>query len=154
MICITPRVIMCTMPNEYTAISYEHIETVIHLFQLTVIFIVWCRKAKLKTHLSYLTFQPFDFERSWWGLSLKRVVHTKLDIYVLIRLLPIHHDDHHLLGSTWEGKYYYDTCLPVGCSSSCQLLQTFSTDLHWIEEKKLFRIAGIISPSMLFLFHW
>jgi hypothetical protein len=52
------------MPNEYTSVSYENIETVIHLVQLMVIFIVLCRQAKLKMHLSYLAFQPFDFERS------------------------------------------------------------------------------------------
>jgi hypothetical protein len=26
----------------------------------------------------------FDFERTWWRLFQKRVVHTKFDIYVLI----------------------------------------------------------------------
>ena len=34
--------------------------------------------------LNYLVFQPFDFERIWWGLFQKRVVRTKLDIYVLL----------------------------------------------------------------------
>ena len=36
--------------------------------------------------LSYLAFQPFDFERSWWKLFQKRVVRTKFDIYVFITL--------------------------------------------------------------------
>ena len=31
-------------------------------------------------------FQPFDFERTWWRLFQKRVVHTKFDIYVFIVL--------------------------------------------------------------------
>jgi hypothetical protein len=31
-----------------------------------------------------LVFQYFNFERTWWRLFQKRVVHTKLDIYVFI----------------------------------------------------------------------
>jgi hypothetical protein len=38
----------------------------------------------LKNILNYLTFQPFDFERTWWRLFQKRVVHTKFDIYFFI----------------------------------------------------------------------
>jgi hypothetical protein len=30
-----------------------------------------------------LAFQPSDSEPAWWGLSQKRVVRTKFDIYVL-----------------------------------------------------------------------
>ena len=44
-------------------------------------------KAKfklLKDILDYLTFQPFDFERTWWWLFKKRVVRTKFDLYVFI----------------------------------------------------------------------
>jgi hypothetical protein len=33
---------------------------------------------------NYLTFQYLDFERTWWWLFQKRVVRTKLDIYILI----------------------------------------------------------------------
>ena len=32
----------------------------------------------------YLAFQSFDFDRTWWRLSQKRVVRTKFDIYVFI----------------------------------------------------------------------
>jgi hypothetical protein len=38
----------------------------------------------LQKHLSYLAFQSFDFERTWWRLSQKLILHTKLDIYVFI----------------------------------------------------------------------
>jgi hypothetical protein len=33
---------------------------------------------------TYLAFQSFDFERTWWRLFQKRVVHTKFDIFVFI----------------------------------------------------------------------
>jgi hypothetical protein len=32
--------------------------------------------------LNYLPFQISDFERTWWWLFQKGVVHTEIDIYV------------------------------------------------------------------------
>jgi hypothetical protein len=34
----------------------------------------------------YLAFQSFDYDRTWWKLFQKRVVRTKLDIYVFITI--------------------------------------------------------------------
>jgi len=34
--------------------------------------------------LNYLAFQSFDFVSTWWRFFQKRVIHTKLDIYVFI----------------------------------------------------------------------
>ena len=34
--------------------------------------------------LYYLAFQSFDFERTWWKLFQKCVMHTKFDIYIFI----------------------------------------------------------------------
>ena len=33
-----------------------------------------------------LVFHPFDFERTWWSVIQKRVVHTKFDIYGFITI--------------------------------------------------------------------
>ena len=82
------------IPKEYTSVSYENIETVIHLVQQ----------------------------------HGHNCLMTKSYIEDAFRLLPIHPDDHHLLDFTWEGKYYYDTCLPMGCSSSCQLFEKISNN--------------------------
>jgi len=38
----------------------------------------------LPKRFKLLDFQPFDFERTWWRLFQKRVVHTKFDMYVFI----------------------------------------------------------------------
>ena len=32
------------------------------------------------------------------------------------RLLPVSPDDYELLGFSFEGSFYYDMCLPMGCS--------------------------------------
>jgi len=36
---------------------------------------------------NYLAFQSFDFGRTWWRLFQKRVVRTKFDIYVFIKVV-------------------------------------------------------------------
>ena len=43
---------------------------------------------------------------------------AKADIKDVFRIIPIHPADHRLLGMTWQDKYYFDKCLPMGCSTS------------------------------------
>ena len=62
---------------------------------------------------------------------------AKTDIESAFRLLPVHPSDYHLLGIKWREKYYYDLCLPMGCSSSCNLFERFSTSLEWIAKNRL-----------------
>ena len=57
---------------------------------------------------------------------------AKADIEDAFRLIPIHPEYHHLLGFTWKDAFYVDTCLPMGCSCSCQIFENFSTSLQWI----------------------
>ena len=57
---------------------------------------------------------------------------AKADIKDAIRIIPIHPDDYRLLGFTWRDHFYYDRCLPMGCSTSCQTFELFATSLQWI----------------------
>ena len=57
---------------------------------------------------------------------------SKTDIESAFRIIPIAPADYDLLGFTLDGKYYYDRCLPMGCSSSCQLFERLSTALQWV----------------------
>ena len=36
----------------------------------------------------------------------------------LVCVVPVRKEDHELLGSKWQGFFYYDKCLPMGCASS------------------------------------
>ena len=36
----------------------------------------------------------------------------------------------------WRGLYYYDRCLPMGCSSSCKTFEAFNTAIEWIARHK------------------
>lgn len=62
---------------------------------------------------------------------------AKTDIESAFRLIPIHPDDHSLLGFQFNGGIYYDLCLPMGSSSSCAIFTAFSTALKWIAMEKL-----------------
>ncbi|KAM3934865.1 uncharacterized protein RB166_002260 [Leptodactylus fuscus] len=57
---------------------------------------------------------------------------AKSDIESAFRLLPVHPDCYHLLGCSLDGQYYYDSCLPMGCSISCQFFELFSSFLEWV----------------------
>ena len=52
---------------------------------------------------------------------------AKTDIKNAFRIIPISPDDYNLLGMQWRGLYYYDRCMPMGCSSSCLTFETFSS---------------------------
>lgn len=56
---------------------------------------------------------------------------AKSDIESAFRLLPVHPDCFHLLGCVLDGLYYYDMCLPMGCSISCRYFELFSSFLEW-----------------------
>ena len=60
----------------------------------------------------------------------------KTDIKKAFRIIPIREEDHHLLGMGWDGSYYYDKFLPMGCSSSCKLFTSVSNTILWIAKNK------------------
>ena len=62
---------------------------------------------------------------------------AKTDVKNAFRLIPNHPADYDLLGIYWQGRYYYDRCMPMGCSSSCRTFEMFSTALEWIAQKKV-----------------
>ena len=92
-------------------------------------------------------FIPSDFSSVTYATisdaisSLKRTgkgcFMVKTDIKSAFRIIPVHPGDHPLLGMKWENLYYYDRCLPMGCSSSCAIFEAFSTALEWIAIHRL-----------------
>ena len=62
---------------------------------------------------------------------------AKTDIKSAFRIVPVHPKDRHLLGFRWQGHLYFDNCLPIGCSSSCRIFETFSSSLEWIITRRL-----------------
>ena len=62
---------------------------------------------------------------------------AKTDIKSAFRIIPVSPNDFPLLGMEWQGKFYFDKCLPMGCSSSCNIFETFTTALEWVAMNKL-----------------
>lgn len=76
---------------------------------------------------------------------------SKCDIEDAFRIICVHPSDHYLLGFTWNHYFYYDRCLPMGASSSCQIFEKFSCALQWIMETK-YQAAGMSHIIDDFLF--
>ena len=57
---------------------------------------------------------------------------ARIDINAAFRNLPIRFKDLHLLGFTLNGKFYINSSLPFGASSSCQLFEKVACALEWI----------------------
>lgn len=68
---------------------------------------------------------------------------AKTDIKDAFRIIPIQPSDYPLLGMKWNGLYYYDRCMPMGCSSSRKTFETFSSALNWLAKTKL-QISSIL----------
>ena len=64
---------------------------------------------------------------------------SKTDVRSAFRIIPIHSSDYHLRESIqWEGNYYVDCCLPMGCASSCRTFnEALNTAKDWVAGNKL-----------------
>ena len=67
------------------------------------------------------------------------------------RIIPIQPNDFALLGMRWQDSYYFDLCLPMGCSSSCAVFEAFSTALEWLS-MTLLGASGVLHILDDFLF--
>ena len=61
---------------------------------------------------------------------------AKVDLRDTYRCVPIHREDWQYLGMQYQAKFYVDTCLPMGCSSSCFIFNSVSNALRWAFEKQ------------------
>ena len=76
---------------------------------------------------------------------------ARTDIASAFRIIPIRPADCPLLGFHWRGAAYVDLALPMGCSSSSKIFQTFSDSLIWIAQNK-FSVGRMVSVLDDFLF--
>lgn len=67
----------------------------------------------------------------------KGTVLAKMDIKSAFRLMIINPGDVDLLGFKFEGNYYIDKCLPMGCAISCNLFEKISTFLQWELKRRI-----------------
>lgn len=72
-----------------------------------------------------------DAVRAVLGLS-KKTEMAKLGIENTYRIVPVHPDDHLLLGMSWKGRVYGDMALPFGLRSAPKLFNAVADALQWI----------------------
>ena len=61
---------------------------------------------------------------------------AKLDLQNAYRMVPVHPDDHPLLGIRWGQEVYIDTALPFGLRSAPKIFLAVSDALAWILQSK------------------
>ena len=57
---------------------------------------------------------------------------AKIDLHQAYRMVPVHANDHLLLGIQWQNETFVDTALPFGLRSSPQNFSAFADALAWI----------------------
>jgi len=62
---------------------------------------------------------------------------AKTDIKSAFRIIPIHPANYFLLCMKFDNLYYFDRCLPMRLSSSCNIFEAFSTALEWFATHRL-----------------
>ena len=86
---------------------------------------------------SHVTYQSIDDAVAHMRELGRGCYLAKTDIADAFRIIPLHPSQYHLFGFVWRERYFYDRCLPMGCSASCQLFELISTALHWVAITKL-----------------
>lgn len=102
-------------------------------------------------HLCHVTYASVDDAIAMIKTLGKHCLLAKTDIDSAFRIIPIHPEDYDLLGIQFQNKFFFDKCLPMGCSSSCAIFESFSTSLQWIAQTK-FQIPFILHVLDDFLF--
>lgn len=82
-----------------------------------------------------------SFENAWIA---------KADIAEAFRLIPLNPNQYNLTGFFYKG-FYYDRCLPMGCSSSCLIFERFSSSLKWILSEH-YKVKHVVKVLDDFLF--
>ena len=61
---------------------------------------------------------------------------AKCDVKNAFRIIPISPLDYHLLLFQWNNKFYINSSLAMGCSTSCKIFESLSHGLQWIIQQK------------------
>lgn len=77
-----------------------------------------------------VSFDDFDYVARLINLAGRASLIAKVDIQSAFCILSIHPLCVHLFRFCFQGLYYMDNCLPMGCSYSCALFEQFSTAIQ------------------------
>ena len=68
------------------------------------------------------------------------------------QIIPISPIDYRLLGFKFKGQFYFDMCLSMVCSTSCQMFESLSQAVQWICVciRQIFHISVTLSMTSFF----
>ena len=89
-----------------------------------------------------VVYEDYDYFVSMLARMAQGCYIAKADIESAFRIIPISPLDYHLLGFMMDNQYFYDKCLPMGCSVSCKLFEDFSCAIQWILTSCFCHIPG------------
>ena len=75
----------------------------------------------------------------------------KTDIEDAFRIIPIHPSCYHLFGFTWNSNFFYDRCLPMGCSESCRIFERLTCALQWVLKTRGVMAVSHILDDFIFI---
>ncbi len=82
--------------------------------------------------LATVQYTSFDKVLSTISKLGKGAEMARMDIQSAFRLIILHPDDFELFGFSFKGQYFYDKCLPFGCSASCSLFEKLACFLEYL----------------------
>ena len=111
-------------------------------------------KFRLIHHLTYPEGSSVNdgIDATWYAFSYATIViEDVIDLVVAtcpqafmaktdgkhaFRIVPLHPDVRHLFLFQWDGLFYVDLALPMGCSSSCLIFEALSSAVEWMAQTK------------------
>ena len=76
---------------------------------------------------------------------------AKIDLRNAYRVIPVHSDDHPLLGIVWDKDTFVDTALPFGLQSAPKIFSAFADALAWVLHRQGVRWQLHYLDDFLFL---
>lgn len=105
----------------------------------------------ISADLCKVVYTSLDAALVWVRRYGRGTLLAKTDIEAAFRLLPVHPDSFRYLGCCWDGGFYVDKCLPMGCSVSCAFFERFSSFLEWVVRQES-RVSSVLHYLDDFLF--
>ncbi|MCP3890193.1 MAG: hypothetical protein GY702_15175, partial [Desulfobulbaceae bacterium] len=93
--------------------------------------------SNIPSHFSKVSYETLDTCIDIIASIGEGTLVAKGDILDAYYILKIEKNSYKLLGFFWQGNYYFQKCLPMGLTTSCNEFELFSRAVQWILINKL-----------------
>ena len=89
----------------------------------------------ISSHLCSLKYASVDDAVAMVKTLRRGTKLVKMDLKDAYRIIPVHPDDYHLLGVSWQGHTYVDRALPFGLRSAPKIFSAVADFIAWVLHK-------------------